>query len=50
MLFRSAARSAWDVAIRNDMIAANFNDWNSKLDTGNYGYVINAGLVRYLVY
>ena len=50
VFYFEAARPAWDVAIRNDMIAANFNDWNSKLDTGNYGYVINAGLVRYLVY
>ena len=50
VFYFETARPAWEVSIRNNMIASNFNDWNASLDTGNVGYVINAGLCRYLIY
>ena len=51
VFYFEAARPAWEVTIRNDMIASNFTDWNANLEnSGNYGYVINAGLCRYLIY
>ena len=50
VFYFEAAKPAWEVTIRNNMIASNFNDWNASLDTGNIGYVIKAGLCRYLIY
>lgn len=45
-----ASRPAWEVAIRNDMITANFNAWNVALEQSNPGYVVNSGLMKYLIY
>ena len=50
VFYFETSRPAYEVSIRNDLISANFTEWNSKLDTGNTGYVINAGLCRYLIY
>ena len=50
VFYFEAAKPAWQVAIRNEIIASNFTDWNAQLDDGSYGYVINAGLCRYLIY
>ena len=46
-----AARPTWQNTVRNDLITANFNTWNSNLETSNDPkYVVNAGLVQALIY
>ena len=50
VFYFETTRPAYEVTIRNDLISSKFADWNSKLNTGNTGYVINAGLCRYLIY
>ena len=45
-----ASRPAWQNAVRDEMISANFSQWNSDLESGLPEYTVNAGLVRYLIY
>jgi len=50
VFYYQATRPAYEVTIRNNMITENFNAWNAALEANNPGYVINAGLVKYLIY
>lgn len=47
--FESSA-PAYMNSVRNDIITQNFSDWNASLNTENVHYVVNAGLVRALIY
>ena len=50
VFYYEATRPAWDAVIRNEIITENFSAWNGALEKNSPGYVINAGLVKYLVY
>ncbi len=46
-----AARPTWQNTVRNDLITANFNTWNTDLETStNPQYVVNAGLIEAFTY
>ena len=45
-----ASHTAWENAVRNDMINTNFNAWNAALSTGNVLYEVNAGLMQFFIY
>ncbi|WP_034449927.1 hypothetical protein [Butyrivibrio sp. AE2032] len=42
--------TAWENSVKNNIISENFNTWNTSLESGNPLYVVNAGLMKYLVY
>ena len=44
------SRPAWQSSVRNELITSNFEKWNTDLESGNVGYTVNAGLVKYLIY
>ena len=41
------AMTSWQNSVKNDLISANFNTWNSNLESGDPRYVVNAGLVQF---
>ena len=45
-----AVRPAWQTEIRDSIISSNFSAWNLALEDSQPSYVVNAGLVRYLIY
>ena len=47
--FESSA-PAWYESVRTDLITQNFNTWNANLESNDPHYVVNAGLVKYLIY
>lgn len=46
-----ASRPAWQNSVRDNMISANYSQWNIDLEnTNNPEYTVNAGFCRYLIY
>jgi hypothetical protein len=46
-----ASRPAWENSVRDNMISANYSQWNIELEnTNNPEYTVNAGFCRYLIY
>lgn len=45
-----SAKPAWYSAIRSEMIQTRFSAWNAGLEANNPGYVVNSGLIKYLIY
>ena len=45
-----ASRTSYETAVRNEIISANFDAWNTALESGAPEYTINAGFCRYLIY
>ena len=45
-----ASRPAWQTEIRDSIISSNFSAWNINLESNQPSYVVNAGLVKYLIY
>ncbi|MBR4404054.1 MAG: peptidyl-prolyl cis-trans isomerase [Clostridiales bacterium] len=43
-------RPAYEYTIKNNIIADNFNAWNTALEVNHPGYSINAGLCKHLIY
>ena len=45
-----ASRTSYETAVRNEIISANFDAWNTALESSAPEYTINAGFCRYLIY
>lgn len=44
-------RPTWQYTVRNDIITANFNEWNTNIETStDPKYVVNSGLIETFIY
>ena len=48
--YYEGSHTAWQNAVRNDIITTNFNAWNASLSSGDVRYEVNAGLMQFFIY